>query len=305
MTQSLRYLVGVDGGGTGTRAVLCDLQGHRLGRGEAGASSLAQGVEQAWRHVSRAVAAAFEAAGIACDDPSGVALGIGLAGAGHPPWRDGFIAAAPTYGRLVIDSDIRVRVLGALGGDEGLVVAAGTGTFAALQGSDGTIRRCGGWGYPSGDEGGGAWIGLRALRMAQAAMDGRGTVGVLARSVWAVAGDDVLRLRAWTVAAGPSAIAALAPLVFDAAQQGDRPAVDLLQQAADELARHARALDAAPGHLPIVLCGSVGERLAPFWPDDLRSRIVAPKGDACHGALALLRGASGEREASFGERSTA
>ncbi|MEY2653988.1 MAG: hypothetical protein RLZZ524_1016, partial [Pseudomonadota bacterium] len=57
------FLIGVDGGGTGTRARLCDAQGRVLGDGAAGPSALGQGVEQAWRHIGQAVEAAFGAAG--------------------------------------------------------------------------------------------------------------------------------------------------------------------------------------------------------------------------------------------------
>ncbi|HLO96322.1 MAG TPA: hypothetical protein VK195_18595, partial [Burkholderiaceae bacterium] len=52
---AVRYHVGVDGGGTGTRVKLADAAGHVLGQGEAGPSALGQGVPQAWRHIREAL----------------------------------------------------------------------------------------------------------------------------------------------------------------------------------------------------------------------------------------------------------
>ena len=50
-----RWWVGIDGGGTSTRALVADASGQLLGRGESGASALNQGVSQAWRHIAEAI----------------------------------------------------------------------------------------------------------------------------------------------------------------------------------------------------------------------------------------------------------
>jgi glucosamine kinase len=133
---------------------------------------------------------------------------------------------------------------------------------------------------------------LQAVRALQNALDGRSPAGPLSAAVAGAVGPDAPAVQAWCAQAGQHACAQLAPLVFMAAEQGDAQAAAMLQVAADELARLARALSAqtADGcHLPIVLNGSVGARLAALWPAALQARLVKPAGDSADGALLLLR----------------
>lgn len=284
-----RFHVGVDGGGTGTRARLCDCEGRALGEGQAGPSGLGQGIAQAWRHVQEAVAGAFMQARLAQPGPSALALGLGLAGADVQAWREAFLAADPGYARCELSTDSVTQLLGAHAGGPGLVVAAGTGSVAAALDGQGRVHSCGGWGYVSGDEGSGAWLGLRAMRHAQQAADGRAQAGPLAAAVRTHAGPSAAAMLAWCAGAGQAAWAGLAPMVFEAADAGDPAAQRLLDRAAGELARLVAALDARCGQaLALVVRGSVGERLASRLPASLQARRVAPRGDSCDGALRLL-----------------
>ncbi|MDE2371495.1 MAG: ATPase, partial [Burkholderiales bacterium] len=177
------FHVGVDGGGSGTRACLQDAAGRALGRGEAGPSGLSQGVEQAWRHVDAALAAAFAAAGIDRPPCGAIAIGLGLAGANVERLRGAFLAADPGYAACRLDNDAIAMLVGAHAGGAGIVVAAGTGSVAVAQDALGGRRLIGGWGFPAGDEGSGAWLGLEAVRLAQAAVDGRAAASALAAAV--------------------------------------------------------------------------------------------------------------------------
>lgn len=281
--------MGVDGGGTGTRARLAVANGRTLGEGQAGPSGLSQGVEQAWRHVREAIAAAFGQAGLALPAPHEIELGLGLAGAGVAAQHAAFMQGDPGYARLLLVNDGVTQLLGAHAGGPGLVVASGTGSVAAARGADGRMRQCGGWGFPVGDEGSGAWLGLQAMRQAQHVIDGRAAASPLADAVFALAGHDAPALLAWCAGAGQAKWATLAPLVFAAAEAGDAAAGALLDQAARDLARLVHALDAgATQDLPIVMRGSVGERLVARWPAALQARVGPPAGDSCDGALRLL-----------------
>ena len=334
-----QYLVGVDGGGTGTRARLQDSDGRTLGTGQAGPSGLGLGVEQAWRHVREAVEQSFAEALAQAALPARpplhqVALGLGLAGAGVPAQSAAFLQMDPGFARCVLRNDGLTQLLGAHPEGAGLVVASGTGSVAMARHADGRMRQAGGWGFPVGDEGSGAWLGLHAMRHAQHVLDGRVAPSLLSQAVMRQAvmqqavmhqaGTDAAALLAWCAGAGQNTWAQLAPLVFDAAEAGDAQAQTLLQAAADALAALVRTLDMTldltrdstldlsryltrdstpnsgllPG-APIVMCGSVGERLLPRWPEALRSRLVAPAGDSADGALRLLRAAlAGEAWAS-------
>jgi len=91
----IRYIIGVDGGGTGTRVRLAARDGAALGIGEAGPSALGQGVAQAWRNVSQAIGQSFESAGLAPAAPGECALGLGLSGAHVASRAQAFRDAAP------------------------------------------------------------------------------------------------------------------------------------------------------------------------------------------------------------------
>ncbi len=295
------FVAGVDGGGTGTRVRLQNTAGHTLGQGEAGPSGLGQGTEQAWRHVLQALAAAFAQAGLPPAPPADIALGLGLAGAGVPAQRAAFLQADPGFARCALANDGVTQLLGAHGGGAGIVVASGTGSVAAARDEAGHTHQCGGWGYPVGDEGSGAWLGLQAMRHAHAVLDGREAPTALAAAVFREAGADAPSLLAWCADAGARRYAELAPLVFRSAENGCGRAQALLQAAADELARLVWALQPAgaaadadagtPTAWPVVASGSVGVRLAPLWPAALRARLVQPAGDSMAGALHLVRAA--------------
>jgi glucosamine kinase len=242
-----RFHVGVDGGGSGTRARLQNAASMTLGHGQAGPSGLSQGVAQAWRHVQQAIAAAFRDAQLPLAAPSEIALGLGLAGAGVVAQREAFLAADPGFAACVLVNDGTTQLLGAFAGAPGIVVAAGTGSVATALYADGSLRQVGGWGFPVGDQGSGAWLGLCALQHAQAALDGRAAAGALAQAVYAQCGADAPALLAWCAASTAAAAlapayAALAPAVFAAAGQGDAVAQALLQAGADELMRLVDAL---------------------------------------------------------------
>jgi len=286
---TLRFLIGIDGGGTGTRARLCAVTGQPLALGQAGPSSLSHGVAGAWRQILAAVDNAFAQAGLAVPPRAECALAAGLAGANDSAQAAEFRALNPGFAALVLDTDSFTALVGAHAGRPGLVLIAGTGSVAEAWQPGGARRIAGGWGFPVGDEGSGAWLGLQAVRLAQHMLDGRAARSPLAEAVCAVTGRDADTMLAWCAQARQTAYASLAPLVFEH-EAGDPRAAALLQAAVDELAALVRALDPA-AELPVVCSGSIARRLQPRLPAALRARCAEPAGDAADGALHLLRSA--------------
>ncbi|RZT91905.1 glucosamine kinase [Rivibacter subsaxonicus] len=282
-----RYLIGIDGGGTGTRARLVDSAGRRLGQGEAGPSALGQGVDQAWRNIRQAIDAAFLAAGLTPAAEADCALGLGLAGAEVATRRERFLASAPAYCKLALATDAATTLAGAHAGRPGTIVAVGTGTIGLARHADGRETSANGWGFPVGDEGSGAWLGLLAMQIAQQAFDGRSAAGALARAVWRTAGGSRAELLAWCEHAGQQRYAELAPLVFET-EADDTQAAALLAAAAQAIEATVVAIDPR-AELPLALCGSLGRRLEPYLDAATRARCVKPAGDAIDGALQLVR----------------
>ncbi|MDR7299685.1 MULTISPECIES: BadF/BadG/BcrA/BcrD ATPase family protein [Roseateles] len=279
--RPVRWWVGVDGGGTSTRAVVADPAGRILGRGESGASALGQGAEQAWRHVAEAIARAG-VAGLALED---CALGLGLSGTGVPAQLRAFVAADPGVARFTLVTDGLAALLGAHGGKPGALLISGTGSVAEALLPDGRRRMVGGWGWQIGDEGSGAWLGQQAMKLAQAAYDQRAPAGPLVQAVWARAGATREAMLAFCAQAGQGGYASLAPLVFEH-EAADPAAAALLNDAARALEALAAAVHPT---LPLALAGSIALRLGSRLSPAVQSRRVEPQGDAAAGALWLIQ----------------
>jgi glucosamine kinase len=282
------YLIGIDGGGSATRARLTDEAGHALGDGVAGPSGLSLGVKAAWAQIDLAIARCFVSAGLPAAPAHECALGVGLAGANFKEQAQHFLRGAGRFAHVALTTDGATMLLGAFSGKPGVVVAAGTGSVGEALRRDGSRASVGGWGFPVGDEGSGAWLGLSAVRAAQWALDGRGPRGALAETVYQIIGSHAEAILAWCALAGQGAYAQLAPHVF-AAAEADPVAAGLLRSAAGSICEMVDALDPG-GDLPVALCGSIGRRLVPYLPA-LTARLHEPEGDAVDGALLLVRNA--------------
>ncbi|WP_372527171.1 BadF/BadG/BcrA/BcrD ATPase family protein [Piscinibacter sp.] len=283
----VEFLIGVDGGGTATRALLARRDGTVIGQGQAGPSALGQGIAAAWIQVQLAISNAFATAGLPVPPWERCALGAGLSGVSNRPWRDEFVARNVGFARLEAETDSFTMLLGAHGGAPGAIVAAGTGSIGEVLRPDGSRFSVGGWGFPVSDEGSGAWLGLRAVRLAQCAMDGRINAGTLVRHVWATCGGDRDALQAWCDHAGQFAYAQMAPAVFNA-EASDPAAAHLLSRAVGSLEAIALALD-PQGGLPLTVCGSIGRRLAGRMSPAVRSRLVEAADGPAAGTLTLIR----------------
>ncbi|KWC89094.1 ATPase [Burkholderia cepacia] len=289
---ALLFAIGIDGGGTGTRAVLADRHGRELAQGRGGPSGLGLGIERAWASIGAACADAFTRAGLAFDWPQ-CALGCGLAGVNNAAWLAAFRAQAP-LGALAVESDAYTTVVGAHGGAPGLIVALGTGSIAAALDAAGACRIAGGFGFPSGDEASGAWLGVRALAYAQQALDGRVPRDAFANALLAETGaQDRDALVQWSCDANQTIYARLAPVVF--AHRSHPVAGALIAQAGDEIGKMIDALDPQQA-LPVALCGGLADALAPAVPARYAARLRAPLDDSAHGALRLALQALREAE---------
>jgi len=281
------YLIGVDGGGTGTRVRVARADGSILSRGAGGPSGLINGRDKAWESVMEAVKAAFSSVDIPLPPLGSMAIGLGLAGVHNKQWAAEFESKNPGFGAIVVETDAFSTVLGAHMGEPGAIIALGTGSVGEALLADGTRREVGGWGFPSGDEAGGAWMGLRALNHIQQVLDGRVTAGEFAKDVIAFCGGDRNGVQIWAGNATQTVYAQLAPFIVKHATE-DSTAQAIMREAAAEVAKIGDALDPAK-RLPIALCGGLGEPLRPHLPESLLARIIRPKDDSSGGALILIR----------------
>ena len=268
--------LGVDGGGSGCRAVLADAQGVVLARAEGGPANINSGPEVAIRNILAVTGAAMAEAGVT---PDRVAAGLGLAG-GNVGTRKAAVLAALPFARVRVESDGWTAARGALGMDDGVVAAFGTGSVFAVQ-RGGAITLAGGWGWVLGDEGGGAGIGRAVLAALLRAVDGLppGITPLGQRLLDRMGGPH--GVVGFADAAGPAELARLAPEV---AAGGDPLAEMVLDRIQGDVAAMLAHLNPS-GLLPLVYLGGLG----PLWRDRLALPFVEPRGNALDGALMLAR----------------
>ncbi|MGQ0643606.1 MAG: BadF/BadG/BcrA/BcrD ATPase family protein [Gemmatimonadaceae bacterium] len=241
----MTLFIGVDGGGTQTRALVADENGTELATATGGPSAVRPGTaSQSARVIAQVVRDAL--AGV--DGKPGAArmLVVGVAGVGRDEER-GALTDALERSKLAEETtvcpDAIIALEDAFGDGPGVLVVSGTGSVAFGRGPTGNVERCGGWGPICGDEGSGVWIGRRALSIVTASVDGREPESSLGGTLL-----SALQLRAatelipWAAQAAPAELASLAPVVLEAAATGDLRANSLVSLAAEELMLHIRAL---------------------------------------------------------------
>ncbi|WP_390621246.1 N-acetylglucosamine kinase [Urbifossiella limnaea] len=272
-------MLGFDGGGTRTVALLASRNGSGwklLGRGEAGPSNRqAVGTPAALAALDAAADAAFASAGRPRKAVRAAVLG--LAGAGRAEDREVIREwAAKVHLAPAVDVIEDAALLLAAGTPDGwgVAVVAGTGSMAYARAADGRTARAGGWGYLLGDEGSGYALALAGLRAAARAADGRGPRTVLTDKLLSAFGLTRPEELVGVVYRGCDrpALAALAPLVLDAAERCP-VAAELATAAVAELAAAAVAAARQLGYgaaFPVALAGGLFESRA-----DYRERFLA------------------------------
>ncbi|HET9017371.1 MAG TPA: BadF/BadG/BcrA/BcrD ATPase family protein [Thermomicrobiaceae bacterium] len=300
-------LLGLDGGGSRTRAVVATRDGTVLGTGDAGSSNhQAVGFEPAVRALDEAVAAAWVASGIVPKVTGAEtmfdAACLGLAGVDRTADRDliaGWASERHLARRLAIVNDAELVLAAGTEQGWGVALIAGTGSICLGRMPDGAIARAGGWGWRLGDEGSGYDVGSRALRLATQTADGRAGAGSLLRAVlahWSLDMPEQLLPRAYREGVSPAEVARLAVAVVRLADAGDEPARGILRDAGAELARH---VETVAGRLrltspPLALGGGLLRTSAVLREATLSALSLTPAqvrvvDDPALGAVAIAR----------------
>jgi glucosamine kinase len=301
-------VIGIDGGGSKTHAMVADEQGRTIAETVGPGSAVRPGRAE---HSANVIAEVVRDALASCEmtHVTPRVLSIGVAGAGRETERNELwqaLVSRDLAAELVIHSDFSIALDDAFADGPGVLLISGTGSVAFGRGPTGTTSRCGGWGPVCGDEGSGAWIGRRALSVVTAAADGREPETALTGAILTAAQiNETSDLIGWAANAAPAQLASLAPVVLSVADAGDLRANAIVSLAVEELVLHVRALARQlfgdeRAALPIALSGGMlsrgttlrkrlEHRLKSAVPGgQLRTDVVIPARGAVRAALRIL-----------------
>jgi N-acetylglucosamine kinase-like BadF-type ATPase len=231
------HVLGIDAGGTKTICLLADERGHVVSESRGSGANLQASGELQVEKVLHAVME--DAIGERDLQPAAICLGI----AGVDRDADaiavrGIMRRIGYKAKTLVVNDALIALVAGAGDQPGVVIVAGTGSIAYARDAAGRAARAGGWGFVLGDEGGGYWIGRAALNAVVRQFDRRGPDTMLTGMV-----IEAMHLHSPTdlvhaVYAGGlhrNAIAAIVPVVQQAADAGDAVAADIVSRAAMEL----------------------------------------------------------------------
>ena len=274
-------LLGVDVGGSHTAAAISRGDFVVLSRAEGpGVPMRSGGAAETAAAVAEVTTRAARAAGVTL--PVDRAM-VGAAGAGRALERRELKQALAAHGvarSLEVVADGEIALAAAFGTEPGVLVNAGTGSIAYARDRHGRLRRSGGYGWQVSDEGGGYWIGRRALAAAAKARDGNGEGSggpLLARLLSALKLREFDELVRWAATAAPPQVAALAPQVMAAAAEGDAAARRILADAAAELVSLVQVVEPmfAPDEpLPVAAAGGLLRPGSPLL-EAFEARLIA------------------------------
>lgn len=255
-------VLGIDGGGTRTRASIVD-GANVLAFVENGSiKRLRVGTKAADANLRAILQDVFSKARV--KDVRAASAGVASAMMpGVREWITGVFAEFGVKHSEVVGDEV-IALDGAFKGGPGILQIAGTGSNCVGRSPDGGRERAGGWSSRLGDEGSGYWIGLHAVRRALRAYDHEEPTRILETvgDIWGTKSlEELVNLGDSTP--GPD-FAALAPAIDKLAEEGDAVALGVLKQAAEDLVdtvllvrSKLRRKHNLAGEVPVAWIGSV------------------------------------------------
>lgn len=284
----MTYILGVDGGGSKTLAVIADHTGEVLGIGRTGsANHQVLGLEGALEQIRGAVLCAYATGGVEPDEVEAAAYCIAGADLSEdfemlrPELTDLGLAK-----RFHLENDIVAALRSGSHRRDVVVVGWGSGVNAYGRNTAGREIRLPALGWISGDWGGGSDLGREAIFLVVRGDDGRGRRTAMRAPVLDALGvSDVEALirTLYFAQGGRFPTHTLAPIVFAAAHAGDQVAHELVERAGIEVANTAlamlRRLDMLDVPADVVLAGSIFKAEGPLLIDTVRFRLheAAPR----------------------------
>lgn len=236
----MKYLIGIDGGGTNSRLIAVSEEGQVLGRSRGRSTNLeSNSIATVKEHLNNLIRKAITDNGLRLKDCA--ALCIGTAGVDTERARlryEGLLATMDWGIPCRAVNDVVIALYAQTQGAPGLMILAGTGSIAYGIDREGRQWRCGGFGHIVADEGSGYWVAREGATAALRAFDRSGPPTRLTEDIRQKLNfqefDEILE---FVYGKNKSDLAQLSHVVTHAEAQGDPIAQDIMQRAELELVR--------------------------------------------------------------------
>lgn len=296
------YYLGIDGGGTKTQFTITDEKLNVIGTLNKGTSHFKQiGLLGVRDVLKTGFLDILKKCNIKEEKLAGV--GIGIAGYGnvkeHREALEDIVYDVFKGFNVTLKNDVEIAHAGALEGEDGIVIVAGTGSIAFSKIGE-TYKRCGGWGYTIGDEGSAYYIGKKIIEIFSKEADGRKEktqiYDMLKRYIDITSDYDLIKYINEEIKCDRLKIAELSMICFEAAKEGDNEAINIFSSAASELSEMINLLvkDYDNRSVHVSYLGGVfksGEYILKPLKKNLKDNVVIikPKYTADIGAIILSK----------------
>lgn len=232
----MKYLIGVDGGGTHSRLLVTDLKGNVLHRETGKSTNIESNPPEEVQENFRSLFSGF-CKQYNCELSDCVGICVGSAGVDNELSKQqvtSILAAVGCKHHVLVVNDAEIALAAQTKGKAGIIIISGTGSIGYGVNDCGQVWRVGGFGHLIGDEGSAYWVASRGLSASFRAMDKTSPQTIMSSMFKNKLGiDNLSHAMDFIYSTNKSEIAKLATLVVEAQQNGDHVAQQIIKQAAD------------------------------------------------------------------------
>ncbi len=282
------YYLGVDGGGSKCKAIVTSADGQVAGVGVSGPANPLHGMDKSVASIIDASQQAIADAGLAGLALENVVAGIGLAGVNLPWLFQQVQSWHHPFKQMYLTTDLDIANIGANDGSEGAVIIVGTGS-CGYSCAGGKKVILGGHGFPIGDIGSGAWMGLKAVQHTLLVLDGFEKSSRVSESVCEVMGiNNALALSEKVAGRSSRQYAKLASVIFASEAEGDFVAKAIVAEGVSYIVSMSETL---LKNKPKRICmiGGLAKFILPRMPHNIAAQFVEPIAQPEIGALTFAQ----------------
>lgn len=235
----MKYIIGIDGGGTKTEAVAYSLDGKQLSTSHTGFGNVLINKDEAIKNIIISIDQCIIAIPKSIENPQCEAIYLGLAGAevGDVSTYISKILAEKYRVKVKVVNDAVIALASLLKGEDGILTISGTGSISYGI-CEGKTKSAGGWGHLLGDEGSGYFIAIEALKLITIEEDLNLESSELAKALLEKIGvENRKQITTFVYASTKGEIASLVPIIVECAESGEISAIQILKRSGNDLAQ--------------------------------------------------------------------